>query len=214
MLQSVLFLTGHSSLFFFSLNRLIREIPPKVMAVRQLSGFREWLSCSYSSLCPENVQATAVQQWEKRGTQNHWRTFCNSTSHSQCLGFGFSAHESALWRGMPCFNKNLTLYFPMGCCCCSRYPLRDQEQGGAAFWKHSGSCPWAHSFAMTNTAEEVGVFLASRHPCAVCIVPPWDEKSETACALTFFKVNGKNGRGSIHKIQRVLGYKINIKLLF
>lgn len=109
MLQSVLFLTGHSSLFFFSLNQLIREIPPKMMAVLQLSAFREWLSCSYSSLCPENAQATAVQQQEKRGTQNHWRMFCYSPSHFQCLGFGFSARESALWRGMPWFNKSLTI---------------------------------------------------------------------------------------------------------
>lgn len=121
-----------------------------MMAVLQLSGFREWLSCCYSSLCPENVQATVVQQQEKRGTQNHWRTFCNSASHSQCLGFGFSAHESALWRGMPCFNENLTLSFPVGCCYCSRYPWRDRA-----------AILGVHSFTMWNTVEEVGVFLAS-----------------------------------------------------
>lgn len=161
MLQSVLFLTGHS--FSFHWTNWLGKFHQKMMAALHLSGFGEWLPCCYSSLCPENMQATVIQQQEKRGTQNHWRTFCNSTSHSQCLGFGFSAHESALWRGMPCFNKNLTLYFPVGC---SRYPLRDQEQGEAAFCVYSDSCSEDSQFHQCCRRSQG--FLGFP-PCAICI---------------------------------------------
>lgn len=98
------------------------------MAFLLLLEFVSWERASYSN--------SAARE---KGNPEPLTHFSNSTSHSQSLGFGFSAHESALWRGMPCFNKNLTLYFPVGCCYCSRYPLRDQEQGEAVFWMYSGS---------------------------------------------------------------------------
>lgn len=129
----------------------------------------------------------------EKGNPEPLTHFCNSASHSQCLGFGFSAHESALWRGMPCFNKNLTLYFPVGWCYCSRHPLRDQEQGEAAFWIYSGSYSGGSQFHHDKYFRKNWGFFGFQ--TSLCNMH-WDEKSVTARMLTFCKVSEKHGRGN------------------
>lgn len=166
------------------------------MAFLLLLKFVSWERASYSD--------SAARE---KGNPEPLTHFSNSTSHSQCLGFGFSAHESALWRGMPCFNKNLTLYFPV---CCSAvadilWEIRSRQR--LLFGYIQAAILGAHSFTMTNTVEKLGVFLASRPPCAICIEM---KKSVTTCALTFFERSEKNGRRNPTRF-RVLGYKINMK---
>lgn len=149
------------------------------MAFLLLLKFVSWERASYSD--------SAARE---KGNPEPLTHFSNSTSHSQCLGFGFSAHESALWRGMPCFNKNLTLYFPVCCCCCGRYPVRDQEQGEAAFWIYSGSYSGGSQFHHDKYCRKTWGFFGFQ--TSLCNMH-WDEKSVTTCTLTFFEMSEKNG---------------------
>lgn len=176
------------------------------MAVLQLSGFGERLSCCYSRLCPENMQATVIQQQEKGepGISDARLVILLPIPSPLALGF---QHINQLYGGECPVLTKFNSVFPGGLVLL--YQVSFERSGTGRGWFVVGciqtAALGAHGFTMTITVEEV--FLASGPPCVVHVVPPWDGKSEATCALAFCKVNGKNGRGGSQKIQGVLDYK-------